>query len=103
MDGGGQVDKRGRLFLGACGVAYEAYGRSDPRATRAASSAEFGGIRTTRVVATVAFLSGGLAGLAGAGELAGIQFHLMEALSAGYGYSGIVVAMPCFERVQGIP
>jgi len=54
-------------------------------------------------VATVAFLSGGLAGLAGAGELAGIQFHLMEALSPGYGYSGIVVARPCFERVQGIP
>jgi simple sugar transport system permease protein len=57
------------------------------------TAAEFGGIRTMRVVAVTAFLSGGLAGLAGAGELAGIQFHLMEALSPGYGYSGIVVAM----------
>lgn len=56
-------------------------------------AAEFGGIRTTRVVAVTAFLSGGLAGLAGAGELAGIQFHLVETLSPGYGYSGIVVAM----------
>jgi simple sugar transport system permease protein len=56
-------------------------------------AAEFGGIPTTRVVAATALLSGGLAGLAGAGELAGIQFHLMENLSPGYGYSGIVVAM----------
>ncbi len=56
-------------------------------------AAEFGGIPTTRVVAVTACLSGGLAGLAGAGELAGIQFHLMEALSPGYGYSGIVVAV----------
>lgn len=56
-------------------------------------AAEFGGIRTARVTARVAFLSGGLAGLAGAGELAGIQFHLMEGLSPGYGYSGVVVAM----------
>ena len=56
-------------------------------------AAEFGGIRTARVVAVTTFGAGSLAGLAGAGELAGIQFHLMEALSPGYGYSGIVVAM----------
>ncbi|MBI2466758.1 MAG: ABC transporter permease [Candidatus Rokubacteria bacterium] len=68
------------------GYAIRAVG-ANPRA------AEFGGIPTTRVVAVAAFLSGALAGLAGAGELAGIQFHLMEALSPGYGYSGIVVAM----------
>ncbi len=68
------------------GYAIRAVG-ANPRA------AEFGGIRTTRVVALAAFLSGGLAGLAGAGELAGIQFHLMEGLSPGYGFSGIVVAM----------
>ena len=76
------------LLLGrtALGYAIRAVG-ANPRA------AEFGGIPTTRIVVTTALLSGGLAGLAGAGELAGIQFHLMEALSPGYGYSGIVVAM----------
>lgn len=68
------------------GYAIRAVG-ANPRA------AEFGGIRTARVIAVTALLSGGLAGLAGAGELAGIQFHLMEAISPGYGYSGIVVAM----------
>lgn len=60
---------------------------SNPRA------AEFGGIRVPRVILATAILSGGLAGLAGVGELAGVQFHLMEALSPGYGYTGIVVAM----------
>ncbi|MFQ5828408.1 MAG: ABC transporter permease [Candidatus Methylomirabilia bacterium] len=68
------------------GYAIKATG-ANPRA------AEFGGVPTTRVLGVTAFLSGGLAGLAGAGELAGIQFHLMENLSPGYGYSGIVIAM----------
>jgi general nucleoside transport system permease protein len=68
------------------GYAIRAAG-TNPRA------AEFGGIRTARVIVLTAVLSGALAGLAGAGELAGIQFHLMEGLSPGYGYSGIVVAV----------
>ena len=32
------------------------------------------------------------AGLAGAGEVAGIHFHLIDAISDGLGYSGIVIA-----------
>ncbi len=33
-----------------------------------------------------------MAGLAGLGEVAGIHRHLIDALSPGYGYSGIVIA-----------
>ncbi len=39
-----------------------------------------------------ALLSGGIAGLAGVGEVAGIHFHLIEAISSGLGYTGIIVA-----------
>lgn len=58
-----------------------------------APAARFLGIRVPRVTFTVALISGAIAGLAGASEVAGIHYHLIEALSPGYGYSGIIVAM----------
>ena len=56
-------------------------------------AARFGGINTTAVILETALLSGGLAGLAGVGEVCGIQYHLLMDISPGYGYSGIVIAM----------
>jgi ABC-type uncharacterized transport system permease subunit len=41
----------------------------------------------------VALISGGLAGLAGVGEVAGVKGFLSADLSPGFGYTGIVVAM----------
>ena len=57
------------------------------------SAARFAGISTQAVLLRVAILSGGLAGLAGVGEVAGVRGYLTTDLSPGYGYSGIVVAM----------
>jgi simple sugar transport system permease protein len=56
-------------------------------------SAHFGGINTTVVTLQTAVLSGGLAGLAGVGELCALQYRLIMDISPGYGYSGIVIAM----------
>lgn len=56
-------------------------------------AAYFGGINTTMVILKTAFISGGLAGLAGVGELCAIQYRLIMEISPGYGYSGIVIAM----------
>ena len=58
-----------------------------------ARAATFGGINTTRVILWTALVSGGLAGLAGVGELCAIQRRLIMDISPGYGYSGIVIAM----------
>jgi simple sugar transport system permease protein len=58
-----------------------------------ARAADFGGINTTRVILWTALISGGLAGLAGVGELCAIQRRLIMDISPGYGYSGIVIAM----------
>jgi simple sugar transport system permease protein len=58
-----------------------------------ARAANFGGINTTRVILWTALISGGLAGLAGVGELCAIQRRLIMDISPGYGYSGIVIAM----------
>jgi general nucleoside transport system permease protein len=55
-------------------------------------AARFAGIHVERTMLTVALVSGGIAGLAGAGEVAGIHFHLIDAISPGYGYTGIIIA-----------
>jgi simple sugar transport system permease protein len=56
-------------------------------------AAHFGGINTNAVILWTALISGGLAGLAGVGELCALQYRLIMDISPGYGYSGIVIAM----------
>ena len=56
-------------------------------------AAAFAGVGTTRTVIAVALLSGALAGLAGAIEVAGRTSYVTLDMSPGYGYSGIVIAM----------
>jgi ABC-type uncharacterized transport system permease subunit len=55
-------------------------------------AARFVGVNVGRTLLTAALVSGGIAGLAGVGEVAGIHFHLIEGISPGYGYTGIIVA-----------
>ncbi|OGN93674.1 MAG: hypothetical protein A2Y88_14405 [Chloroflexi bacterium RBG_13_48_10] len=68
------------------GYQLRAFG-SNPRA------AKFKGINTNKIIIMTMFISGGLAGLAGTGELFGVQYRLRPDLSPGYGYTGIIVAM----------
>lgn len=56
-------------------------------------AAAFAGVPVTRTVVLVALLSGALAGLAGAIEVAGRASYVTLDMSPGYGYSGIVIAM----------
>jgi len=56
-------------------------------------AAAFAGVPVTRTVVLVALMSGALAGLAGAIEVAGRTSYVTLDMSPGYGYSGIVVAM----------
>jgi ABC-type uncharacterized transport system permease subunit len=58
-----------------------------------AAAARFAGIPVTATMVRVALISGGLAGLAGVGEVAGLKGYLTSDLSPGFGYAGIVVAM----------
>ena len=57
------------------------------------SAARYAGIGVTAVSIAVGVLSGALAGLAGASEVAGLKGYLTTDLSRGFGYAGIVVAM----------
>lgn len=55
-------------------------------------AANFMGVRVGSVMLKAALISGGIAGLAGVSEVAGIHYHLIEAISPGYGYTGIIIA-----------
>jgi len=56
-------------------------------------AARFAGISTHWTVLKVALLSGGIAGMAGVSEVAGLKGYLTLDLSPGFGYTGIAVAM----------
>lgn len=55
-------------------------------------AARFAGIKVERTMLIAALISGGIAGIAGVSEMAGIQYHLIGELSPGYGYTGIIIA-----------
>jgi simple sugar transport system permease protein len=55
-------------------------------------AAKYAGMSYTKAIIIVMLISGGLAGLAGVGEVAGIQHRLRVGISPGYGYTSIIVA-----------
>lgn len=55
-------------------------------------AAQFLGIPVRRRILAAALISGGIAGLAGVGEVGGIHYYLIGTLSPGFGYTGIIVA-----------
>ncbi len=58
------------------------------------SAARYAGISAFKTIVVVMLLSGGLAGLAGVGEVAGVYQRLFDPtqISMGYGYTAIIVA-----------
>jgi simple sugar transport system permease protein len=56
-------------------------------------AARYAGASVTRTWIVVSLLAGGLAGLAGAAEVAGVHRRLIEDISGGYGFTAIVVAL----------
>lgn len=58
-----------------------------------AAAAAFSGININATIIRTAMISGGLAGLAGVSEVAGLKGYLTLDLSPGFGYTGIAVAM----------
>jgi len=65
-------------------------------------AARFAGMNVDRVMLKTALLSGGLAGLAGLSEVAGLKGNLTLDLSPGFGYTGIVVAMLALLHPLGV-
>lgn len=56
-------------------------------------AAEYAGIKTGSVIFITMLISGGLAGLAGVGEVAGVHHRVLQGFSPGYGYTAIAIAL----------
>lgn len=56
-------------------------------------AAEYKGINFTRTIILTMLISGAMAGLGGGVEIAGVHHRLRLDISAGYGFTGILVAM----------
>jgi simple sugar transport system permease protein len=58
-----------------------------------AKAARYAGIRVERSLVVAMLFAGGFAGLAGSVEVAGVHHRAIEAITSGYGFAGIVVAL----------
>ena len=56
-------------------------------------ASRFKAINVPQVVITTMLISGGIAGLAGVGEVAGLHHRLRMDISSGYGFTGIIIAL----------
>lgn len=74
------------LFKTTWGYTLRTVG-ANPRA------AKYAGMNITRSTVLAMFLSGGLAGLAGANEVLGVNYNLAVAFSSGYGFDSIALAL----------
>ena len=64
------------------------------RATGASpAAAEYGGIATGKQIVLAMAVSGALAGMVGINEVLGYRYRYYDAFSAGYGFTGIAVAL----------
>jgi simple sugar transport system permease protein len=57
------------------------------------TAATYGGIKVGRVILISMLIGGGLAGLAGMGEVAGLHGYLLDDISPGYGYIAALIAL----------
>jgi simple sugar transport system permease protein len=73
-------------------------------AGQSTSAAKYAGISYVKTLLIVAAITGGLAGLAGVGEVAGIHGKLLypHYVSAGYGFTAIIVAWLARLRPAGV-
>lgn len=78
------------------------FGTETRAAGLAPRAAAFAGIPLPRVLMAVAFLSGGLAALAGSVEVLGPTGYVTTTMSPGFGYAGIVVAMLAALHPAGV-
>ena len=64
--------------------------------------ATYVGINPARQTILVMLISGALAGIAGAFEVLGVHYRFIEAISPGYGYDGMLIAMIAMYHPLGV-
>ena len=64
--------------------------------------ARLAGVRVERTLVVAMAIGGGLAGLAGMAEIAGVQHRLSDFFSSGYGFDAVTVAMVAGSNPLGV-
>jgi len=85
------------LFLSKTTIGFKIKALGSGEKTAVAS-----GINKGKIILITMFLGGGLAGMAGMFELAGVHYYLIKGLSPGFGYWGIAVCMLAGANSLGI-
>ena len=65
-------------------------------------AARYAGISVERTIMLVMATAGGLAGLAGAGEVMGLKYRLFDQFSPGYGFDAIAIAFLSRGNLAGV-
>ena len=65
-------------------------------------AARYAGMSVERTIIAVMAIAGGLAGLAGAGEVMGLKYRLFDQFSPGYGFDAIAIALLSRGNIAGI-
>jgi simple sugar transport system permease protein len=65
-------------------------------------AARYSGIRVGWTIVVVMTIAGGIAGLAGAGEVLGLKYNLPATFSRGYGYDSIAIAFLARSNPLGV-
>lgn len=65
-------------------------------------AARYAGMSVPKTIMAVMAVSGGLAGLAGAGEVMGLRYRLFENFSPGYGFDAIAIAFLSRGNIAGV-
>jgi len=66
------------------------------------TAARYAGIPVQKTIMTAMAIAGGLAGLAGAGEVLGLRYRLFENFSPGYGFDAIAIALLSRGNLAGV-
>ncbi len=66
------------------------------------TAARYAGMSVRRTIMTAMAIAGGLAGLAGAGEVLGLRYRLFENFSPGYGFDAIAIALLSRGNLAGV-
>ncbi|MBL1176718.1 ABC transporter permease [Pantanalinema sp. GBBB05] len=65
-------------------------------------AARYAGMSVPKTIMAAMAVSGGLAGLAGAGEVMGLRYRLFENFSPGYGFDAIAIAFLSRGNIAGV-
>jgi simple sugar transport system permease protein len=84
------------------GLTFTPFGYQIEAVGQNPTAARYAGISVKKTIIAAMTIAGGLAGLAGAGEVLGLRYRLFENFSPGYGFDAIAIALLSRGNLAGV-